>query len=193
MERYIVMRIILGLSILFVIIFIIARLAGGGDETAEPVGPDTTFVLSDENNQDSMVRLWIIGEVTAPENHRQIEFTITQDERTARVLKGYDGNVLREQSLPNTANAYGTFLAALEQEGFTEAREDPRETDRSGQCPTGRQFVYSAWKNGMIESELWSVSCSRRLGTFSGDRRTIVRLFERQFPNYDALVDDVNL
>jgi hypothetical protein len=151
------------------------------------------FVLSEQNNPRSSVRFTIIGKTSAPEDHRRFRFTISQDARRVDLIKGYDGNVIDTMRLANTPNSYQEFLYALESEGYTLEREEPTVTDRRGQCSDGKMYTYTARLNGVVMSDLWSVSCSRKPGTFGGNRNDIVRLFERQFPEFNDFERGVRL
>lgn len=194
------MRILLGAFILFAVIFFIVRLAGsGGDDNAVVESETTTveeaFVLSEQNNGNSSVRFTIVGKTNAAEDHREFRFTISQRQRRVDIIKGYDGQVLETMQLSNTPNAYQEFLYALEAEGYTTMKSEERltVTDPRGQCSDGKMYEYKAFVNGELESDLWSVSCSSRKGTFGGDRNDIVRLFERQFPEYKDFTRGVRL
>ena len=198
MERYIVMRILLALFLLFVVIFFIVRLAGGGDdapvtEDVAGIQEEVPFILSEQNNPDSTVRFTIVGKTNAPEDHREIRFTITQTARRAEILKGYDGEVIKTLSLPNTPSSYQEFLYAIEAEGYTLERSEPTITDVRGQCSDGKKYLYTSRLNGVVTTDLWSVSCSRKPGTFGGDRNGIVKLFERQFPDFNDFDRGVRL
>ncbi len=197
MERYIVMRILLGLFLLFAVIFFIVRLAGGGDD--EPVIDETSssevqpVVLGEQNTIASEMQLTIRGRIVAPEDHRQLRFTISQNTRKIEIIEGYDNEVLDSMTLPNTANSYEQFLYALDAQGFTEERVEPTLTDPNGACSAGRQYIYTVEVYRVVRSELWSSSCAGGQGTFGGDRTDIVRLFQRQFPEYQSFTSGLNL
>ena len=201
MERYIVMRILFGLFLLVVAIFIIVQLAtsgGGSDEQPGQDSPvseqaDIPFIPSNENNDSSAVTFTIQGKTNALEEHRECRFTITQNNRQVDLVQGYDGRVLKSIRLPNTPNSYQELLNALEAEGYTRERVNPTVTDPRGQCSHGKKYFYRASTNGLNRSDLWSTSCSLRKGTFGGDRRAIVRLFERQFPDFSDFERGVKL
>lgn len=195
MERYIVMRVLLALSLLFIVIFVIVQLASSGNDNSEDSGPavEESFVLGEQNNSDSMVRFRVIGRTNALEDHREWRFTITQSNRRVDLVRGYDGEVLKSIVLRNTPNSYQEFLYALEVEGYITERREPVVTNMNGQCSDGKKYEYTAWLNGVEKSRLWSTSCSRRLGTFAGDRSDIVKLFERQFPTFNDFDNGVEL
>ena len=188
MERYIVMRILLALFVIFTIVFFVVRLASGGDEQpTEPVSSSQEsepLVLSEQNNSTSSVRFTQVGKINAAEDHREIRFTITQDERRVELIQGYDGNIIKTVTLPNTAAAYEEFLFSIESEGFTRAKSEPTVTDSRGQCSHGRRYHYEARARGQVYSDLWSTNCGSKIGTFAGSRPRIEKLFERQFPEY---------
>lgn len=183
------MRIMFGLFLLFVTIFFIVQLAtSGGDDSAETETPaeivDAPFIPSDENNDSSEIKFTVMGKINAPEDHREFRFTITQRSRQVDLIEGYDGKVIKSLRLPNTPNSYQELLNAIESEGFTREKAEPTITDSRGYCSNGKKYFYVATTNGLTRSDLWSASCARRAGTFGGDRIDIVRLFERQFPDF---------
>ena len=202
MERYIVMRILLGLFALFVVIFLIVRIAGGGSEesalpeviTNQSVSTELPPVnISEQADTASTVRFSIMGTINSLEEHREIRFSISKTQRVVQIIEGYDGKVLKTMRLDNTENSYQQFLYAIDYMGYTEERAEPTLTEREGVCSHGKQYLYQFTIAGLVRSDLWSDSCNRNHGTFGGDRRRIVALFENQFPEYDSFVRGTRL
>lgn len=187
------LRLLFGLFLLFAVIFFVIRLAGGSEEAVTPeIAEEKPLVLGEQNNASSSVQLITKGKIVAPEDHREIRITISQDRRSAQVIQGYDGKVIKTMSLPNTPNSYQEFLYAIQAEGFMAEKVEPLVTDRNGVCSTARQYEYKLRFNGATRSSLWSSSCSSRDGTFGGDRVDITKLFERQFPEYRSFAAGIN-
>ncbi len=198
MERYIVLRIMLAVFALFVIIFFVIRLASGGGDDDTIDDPQTSLldqplVLGEQVDTRSSVEFTIVGGIVADEDHRQIRYTITQNQRLIEIVQGYDGNVIDRQRLSNTPEAYAAFIYAIEEQGYTATKEKPTNTDRRGVCSDGRQFLYKVRVNGATRSDLWSTSCSSKQGPFGGDRSDIQRLFEKQFPDRREVTSGVDL
>ncbi len=191
------MRILLAVFLIFMVIFFVIRLAdGNNDPSPQETGQSETVepvVLGEHNNSLSTVEFTVVGKTTAPETHREIRFTITQDRRTVQIISGYDGKVIDTMTLGNTSNSYQQLLYAIEEEGYSKAKKEPRTIDRNGVCSGGKQYLYMVKVNGQTRNDLWSTSCSIKQGTFAGDRSDIVKLFEKQFPEYKDFVRGVKL
>lgn len=189
MERYILARLLFGGFILFLVIFLIIRIATGGEET--PVVPDfvtgnTSIDLGDlSSSSSSSVVFTKKGRINAKEDHMEIRFTISKSRRVVEVINGYDGKVESTLSLPNTEAAYEQFLYSIREEGFTNGKPTPTSTDPRGICSSGTQYFYKVRSGAATISDLWSTSCKSSQGTFNGGRSDIVNLFERQFPDFE--------
>jgi hypothetical protein len=195
MQRYIVMRVLLAIFLLFVVVFAIVKLAGNNStpDTPEFAQEETQTAQTDISVQPSSVEFRIIGKTIAEEDHREIRFIIREDRRVVQIIQGYNGKVVKTLSLPNSDNSYQQFVYAIQDEGFSTDKATITISDPNGVCSDGRQYHYTLKREGVTEKSLWSTSCKSADGTFGGSRRAIQRLFERQFPSYDDFTDEVDI
>ncbi|MCW1907991.1 MAG: hypothetical protein KIH63_001480 [Candidatus Saccharibacteria bacterium] len=144
---------------------------------------------------DAEVSVNVVGPIIGEAEHRQIRITVSRDRRTLDVLQGYQGRVIKTKSYFNDQSAYDVFLRALQGLNFT-ASKTPKIEDEFKACPLGVHYEYALDKTGSDDEDfkLWSVSCGVDIGTFAGGPGPTIRtLFQKQIPDYDALVEGVNV
>lgn len=146
-----------------------------------------TIVLTDYDTSSSRVRLLYDGAVISREEHRALRITVSADQRVIEILRGYDGDALKRKTYPNTLAAYQTFIRAINYEGFSSAQNNKLGDDERGICPAGRRTVTELFEDGDSILRLWSATCSRKLGTLSGDSPALLLLFKNQIPDYSEL------
>lgn len=169
---------------LLVIILLVVLIVGGGDND---VPADEVTRLTDYAAEASETMYTIGGPITAEETHRQVRITVTNSQRKIDVIDGYNGNVLRTETYPNTTAAYEAFLAAIEQVGFSKTRNS--DLSFTSVCPTGRRYSY-ALNNGEEKIvNTWSATCEK--GTFGGKTNATERLFQAQIPDYQDVTQDI--
>jgi hypothetical protein len=132
------------------------------------------------------------GEIVGQDQFRSIRISVTPSERRFQILAGYDNVVQSEQVFGNINDAYSTFADALTNAGFNRTRTSTIESV-NGVCPLGKRYIYEINEFGTQVMNLWSTTCGRGVGTFGGNRNLVQSLFENQIPNYNDLVEDVDL
>ncbi len=154
--------------------------------------PEDAVAAIDFAKSEATAHFTVEGPVTAPENHYKIHISVNRSERKMEVIRGYNGEILRTKTYPNTDASFESFLYALGSAGYTVTRDVQLEDER-GVCPTGRRFIYEIMVGSEQKHRSWSASCSSKVGTFSGDRRMVNRLFEDQIPDYNELDNGAKL
>lgn len=185
---------ILGIVVvaLIAIVLIVSRPANT-TSTSKPVAKAPAVVnLLDHDKSDSAVKLTIQGRLVGEEQRRSIRLTVSQSQRTVDVIQGYEGNVIKSETLPNTPAAYSTFLRALNNSGFTRYRKGAN-SDERGSCPQEYRFIYELNKGSQQIQRLWSSSCGSAEGSYAGSGPRVRDLFERQIPEYDKFITGVRL
>jgi hypothetical protein len=184
--------IVVGVILLFIvmIIFVIAR---GGESPQQKTEVAKQTSLVDYADTTTEMRFTVEGKVNARENHRVIQIHVGRDYRSITIFEGYQGTVLRQQSYLNDRNAYNTFLAAINNQGYTKTREAARGVDSQGACALGRRFRYDIIEGSDTKQSLWSTSCRNADGTFAGRSTQVRQLFEAQIPNYNELTNGIQL
>lgn len=170
---------------LLVIILLVVLIVGGGDNNNVPA--DEVKRLTDYAPESSETMYTIGGPISAEETHRQVRITVTNAQRTIEVIDGYNGNVLRTETYPNTTASYEAFLAAIEQVGFSKTRRS--DMSFTSVCPTGRRYSYALNNGDEKVVDTWSATCER--GTFGGKTNATERLFQAQIPDYQEVTRDV--
>jgi hypothetical protein len=177
------------LGVIFLVILAVILITRGG-----PRGPEApSLVVSKEAREGVSAVYTQEGTITGEDRRRAIRIIVNQDERRLEVLTGYGEAVEFAQTYPNTHEAFETFLVALDQAGFDDKREAPAGVDERGACPLGRRYAYELNEYSQPLLSLWGTSCGGKLGTFAGNKTTILKLFELQIPNYRDQVKDVDL
>ena len=186
-----IMRYILGVLAVVIILFaVIFWAVKGGNDNKSPLKQE--IVLSDYAGTDATAIYHVSGEIQAKEEHREIRISVNRNERVFEVISGYDGKVIARKTFPNSSDAFEEFMYALERAGFTDDRNSEFDTVK-GVCPKGTRSEYVLSKQGAELSRLWSTSCSRKDGSFAGERRLVRDLFQNQILNYRDLTRDVSL
>lgn len=147
--------------------------------------------LVDFANTSTEVRYSLRGPINALENHRVLEITVGKNSRTAVIYEGYNGKILKAESFNNTEAAYSKFLAALENNGFTQSKLAEPNVIPEGACSSDRRADYEIIQGSQTLQSLWTTPCSGQSGTFAGRSSNIRNLFNSQLPDYDEFTKDV--
>lgn len=175
--------------LLFVIIFMIVR-GGGGDDRGKVPETKKTLV-SYATNDDVTLTSTLIGPVTAPQNHNEVQIEVTNSQATVNVMNGYDGNIINSRSYPLTTEAFTEFLSALDKAKYTEGDTDEALRNDDGYCATGQRYVFEIREGGNNIQRFWATSCGGTK-TFKGNTGAVLELFQNQIPDYNEITDDVS-
>jgi hypothetical protein len=163
--------------------------SGGDQPVAETVSAGQK--LLDKPSAETAVRMSVRGPITAQESHYSIAMTISQASRNLTIWRGYDGSIMTEESLANSAGSFADLTAALNRASFMEKLENVDEAN-AGICAVGQliQFEileYKTDENGKISEKsaekLWTTSCSNLTGNFGGLSANVIDLFLDQIPD----------
>lgn len=179
---------VFGAILLLILVFVLLFNSGGNDQT--PTATETVQ-LADYASKNSTVTHTTVGSVVGQESQRSIRIVVTPSERRLEILGDFEQTVISSQTFANSAVAYEAFLSAIDGQGFTRSKETAIQDPRTV-CPTGQRFVYDLTEDGDAVSNLWSVSCDKS-GSFDGRASVVLQLFQDQIPDYDNLVQDVEL
>ena len=105
------------------------------------------LIVSEQTNANTSVRMIQQGELVGEDERREIRITVTESERRLEVRSGYREAVVRSQSYSNTPEAYATFLAALDEAGFSRGKQS-EVADLRAACPLGNRFIYQLLVSG---------------------------------------------
>lgn len=171
------------------IILLIFMLFHGG---SKPKVQTTSKTLDSYANTSAEVSMTIDGPVNANSQHSQVRIIVGRNAVTYQQLQGYDDSVVNQQQFPNTQSAYTSFLLSLAHAGFTNYNDSSTLQDERGYCPTGDRYVFELNKDGESLERAWTTSCGSPK-TYGGNTSLTSDLFRAQVPNYDTLVQNVEL
>lgn len=173
------------LLVILVIVLIVRGFAGDGPrETGK-----SQVNLNDYSSQSATFTLTTYGPIVADEQRVTSVISVSPTARVLQVMQGYEQKVVFQQNLGNNTTAYQTFLQALSVAGYSNESRT-KISDPTGVCPFGERFVYGL-KNGSDQViNTWNTSCAPRQGSFGGDSTTVRKLFQRQIPNFQTLVNE---
>lgn len=161
------------------------------DAPTEEVATETNTT---QQENFAVVRFQQIGSIVSPEDHYQIDITISDVSRRIDIYQGYNFTLIKSESFNNTQASYDAFYAGLQSIGFFNTREDKNNYDRDGYCPLGTRYTYQAGIDIAVpDFDAWSASCSARAGTFAGNKSQTKTMFKEQIPDYSTFVKDVRL
>lgn len=164
--------------------------SGGKVETTQE---DKTIKLS-EGAESSSVTVYVEKGVTADEKHFSIEMSVDANNRTIRVLKGYQNVEDKSEGLPNNLEAYSAFLKALERYDFTLSRKDNSGFGFREACPTQKGYRFILKDQAYEQFNRWYTFCNgSRFGDYGGKVNYVYSLFRNQFPNYGEVTNGINL
>jgi hypothetical protein len=186
MRRYFIgLLLVIGL-----IIFLIFLIVHSGTKATVP---NTSATLDSYANSSAMVSMTVDGPVIADQNHNQVQVNITNTSATVNVIQGYNGDVIRTQSYPNTEASYDVFLRALAYAGFTKGNSASDLSNEKGYCPTGDRYIFELSENGHTIERYWTTNCSGTPHSFDGDTSLVYQLFQQQIPDYQTTTENLNI
>ncbi len=184
------MKYIIGGAILVIIVagFIAGIIGLASRDTPSELSTDSSLAAS-YLDQNSEVTFTEYGRIVANEEFEAVRVTVSAQQRTLDVLRGYDLTIEEQVRLPNTTSAYKALLYSLDSNNATETRQSAIETE-DGVCPSGRRFVFEIRVDDEVVHRTWTSSCGRSDGTFAGDRSSVMTLFQEQIPEYRDIIRD---
>lgn len=159
--------------VVLVVVLLIKAFTGGG--SSKPAGiTDLTHYAS----TNAVAELYIDAPINLNQDHRTIKISVDQTETQIQVMQGYDGDVTKQQTFPNSQSGFAVFLRALQLQNFAKGNSDPAQADERGACPLGDRYIYQFVTGGETKFRYWSTSCGG--GTFQGNNSNVRTLFTRQ-------------
>ncbi len=180
----------LAVVIILITLFVLILRGGKNKTTLVPVNPRVNLTKLIKSNSE--ISVTIQGPLVAEEQRQGIRLTITPNSRKVEILKGYENDVDKSETLSNTSAAYDALMRTLENAGFTKDKSNTSGLEEVGLCPDGRHYAYEVKNDGKSLSRLWSNSCNVA-GTFAGNGAVIRAQIEKQIPDYNKFTADVQL
>ena len=170
------------ITAIVLIILIVSLLRGLNSTTTPKTVLASSYNLTDSGALEASAKFTVSGPIVADEKHQSVRITIDKSSRKVEILKGYKNIVDKTQTLPNSAEAYGAFLAALKAAQFANYRQNNADIRTS--CVTGNRYNFELSAIGTKKVDSWTTSCNGKSGTFAGDASNTAQLFRAQIPNY---------
>lgn len=151
-------------------------------------GSNTTSVTPQKSlvsyaTADSRVEMYVDGPIIVNQDHRAMRIVVDRTQSQIQILTGYDGQVTSQQTYPNTADSYASFLASLDTAGFLKGSSKDNTTPEQGKCPLGSRYVFTAHSDNSLIGRNWATSCGG--GSYDGKPSLARQLFVRQVPERD--------
>jgi hypothetical protein len=191
--------IVIVLAFILFLVFLgilLTSLLGGGKKPATPTTPvKKVLSLPDYAGTTAVTSMTIDGRVNGDDLHRAVRITIGQNQREIDIIQGYSGHVISSQNFYNTEDAYAVFLRAINYGGFALPlkTKTPAPADERGECAASDRYIFSLDQYGSNISRLWASDCGIKVGTLGGDSTALQDLFEAQIPQYNTVVENVQL
>lgn len=184
---------ILALILVFVMVQIGRTLFVSDSEEEIVVESPPLFIPDLADSPSAEARMTIQGEIRGKEEAYSVAISINNRQRVFEVIQGYDGQVVAREQFDNTVAGFDVFLRAIDFEGFSETRENLVGDDERGVCAQGKRTVFEFVNENETLQRTWATNCSRKDGTFAGDRNDVEDIFEAQIPEYKQLIKDIDL
>jgi hypothetical protein len=179
-------RYLLGLlAIIGLIIVLIILLIPGGTKVAKP---GTSLISYASTNVSS--RITIDGPEIANQNHEAVQIDVSKVNVTFEQIRGYNGQVVNQQTFTNTENAYSAFLHSLYYANFTSGNPSTSLKDEVGVCALGDRYIFELDNGTSVIQRYWATSCGG-LKTYKGNLNYTISLFESQVPGYANLTSNI--
>lgn len=180
-------RYIIGiLAVIGLIIILIILLIPSGPKTANKNSPLVSYASS-----NATVRLTIDGPINADQIHTAVQIEVGKNNVTYLQLTGYNGQVVKLQTYPNTEASYDVFLHALFYAGYSEGNTSSRLRDEKGVCALGDRYVFELISGTSDIQRFWATNCGG-LKTYNGNVEQTLTLFENQVPDYENLIQGID-
>lgn len=160
-----------GITVLFLVLAVVVIVVGfnlirnlfTSDSPAEKqTGTSQKIDLLGAPDNNKAVQYTVAGPVVAVEEQRSVRITVSRDNRTVEVLQGYENQVVKSQQLPNTYEAYDSFIKAINGAGFTNTLPAEGRGDEAQDCPLGRKFAYEIAPLTDSSFRSWSNTCGKK-------------------------------
>lgn len=190
-----IIPVILTIAIVAVIILVsvpIFQSFFGPSRVSNPTQLDADRSALTSTTAGRSVGMFVRGNLVADENFRAYQIKITPNSREITGYKGYERQVIKNESLTNNIPAYEQFVYALNRAHFMDGVALSGEAnDTRGVCATGNLYEFETLNDNKTVKMLWTTNCSGQRGSFNADLDGTINLFQSQIPNAESFIDSV--
>lgn len=173
---------VIGLAV-FALVSVGRAIFGGDDNNQAPAEDNRGQETLLQTSVDNSVSLKVRGRLVADEYFRSYQIVVSPEQRRLSVYAGYLESVEKQNNYSNNTRAYEEFVYALNRADFMAGDEiEGSRNDRRGVCADGNLYEFAVIKAGRPVKTLWTTDCDGAPGSFSGNRRDVVNLFQNQLP-----------
>lgn len=148
---------------------------------------DTRKALSSYATTDAVITMGINGPIQADQEFRSLRISVSRSQAQISLIRGFEGQVIRQETLANNSESYTNFLKALSKAQFDRPVKTTVSDDERGFCPLRNRFIYTLDNAGSNIFRAWTSSCGT--GNFNGNHELVRQLFIAQIP--EATLRDV--
>jgi low affinity Fe/Cu permease len=184
-----VMMLVIGSILAVVVLVIIGRSLFGNSKIKQTEAQQIN--LEEYIRADTSVRFEVVNDVIADEEHQTIQMNVSQNNRTVKVLQGYENKTIASKTYGNNTAAYRDFMVAISNADFTAKTlipDGPKNFD--GLCPNGTRYRLSLFENDELVQETWKTSCAKESATSATLVDPINLLFQKQFTEYNDVLTE---
>ncbi len=166
-------------------------LFGGGSEQVEESNPQEDALI--QTTADRSVRMTVRGNITADEEFRSYQITVSPSSRTMTTYAGYLDQQIDTVRLDNNTRAYEEFVYALDRAGMMDGTPlEGEDNDRRGLCPSGKILEFETLQNAESVELLWTSTCGGVKGSFEANASQVSDMFLQQIPQGPELLKKIN-
>jgi len=162
--------------------------SSGSSSSPTSTGSSESFAVTDAKT----ARFTTQGPVVANQDYNSYTIEVSGNVVSMKVFKNYTLVLTKQVSYANNAEAYRTFLNAVEVQGVTDRKNNTDTEDdyeERGVCATGKRYIFE------LDSSIrrWSTSCDSKQGTANFSVSAVRSLFQKQVPEFSELVSGTGL
>lgn len=191
-NRVFAVIIVIALAIVIILVSLPFLQGLSGPTQSNPAQLDTSRRALTSTNADRSVKMSVRGNLVADEDFRAYQIRISPNSREITGYKGYERQVVRNETLVNNIPAYEQFVFALNRAGLMDGASLAGDAnDTRGICAGGRLYGFEIFQDNKSVKRLWTTNCSGFRGSLSADLDEVVGLFYDQIPQVNSFIDAV--
>jgi hypothetical protein len=181
--------VLIALGVLLLLAILILLFTRNGNNQQK--GTESQQVVLDQYATNGTFRFVQNGPVEAPENQNSVTISISNSSRNIAVYSSYGETVVNSKNYSNTQASFDAFSDALTGAGFTNTRST--DINYSTFCNLGIRYSYQVLADSNMKLDSWNSSCNPKNGSFAGNSSQVQQLFKLQIPDYNQIMNSVNL
>jgi hypothetical protein len=134
------------------------------------------------------------GPLVADETYHTYTITMSPMLRDMITYQGYSGNVVANDQLANSGNAYEQLVYALSRAKLMDGVPlTGNANDERGVCATGTLYEFEVLQGTTTIQKLWTSTCIGSPGSLKANLTQVTNLFDVQIPDFAAQLQKINV